>query len=341
MGMNKVAGLIISVVVIWAHLAWAGEDPGPGLVINFKPGQTALDAGDKAAMRNLFRTYCLGPGGRVFVVGYADTSGEKEFNYKLSRRRAEAVRREIVKTLGIDKAIVMSLGRGSENPVADNKKARGRARNRRVEVFLINAQERKPERVYGPQDPNYKDIQHLVGEARALIKARRLQDAFQKLDQAGTLGGEHYSQWLTAKGMAGYYGNAPYGESRGYLARALAMDPYDAEAREYLSRVEACRKVAAAVVTKAMGQSEQTAIPISDPAQQYEYLRLFQVTPGAHRKLEDRPVDMWECRNAEGAPVVYYFDRSRMYAWAFARKSEAEAAPAPVAGPGYNDKDRH
>ncbi len=71
----------------------------------------------------------------ITVTGHTDDVGGDAFNQKLSRRRADAVKAYFAKH-GIDAAKIKTAGRGKANPIADNKTAQGRARNRRVEVVI-------------------------------------------------------------------------------------------------------------------------------------------------------------------------------------------------------------
>ncbi|GAB3658272.1 hypothetical protein GCM10027589_18760 [Actinocorallia lasiicapitis] len=75
-------------------------------------------------------------GKRVRVAGFTDTIGSPAANLALSRRRAEAVRDELIR-LGV--ADVTAKGYGEARPVAPNVTNKkddpdGRARNRRVEI---------------------------------------------------------------------------------------------------------------------------------------------------------------------------------------------------------------
>ena len=67
------------------------------------------------------------------ITGYTDSVGSSAYNKKLSLKRAEAVRDYLV-SLGVDANKLEVAGEGMANPVADNKTAGGRAKNRRVEV---------------------------------------------------------------------------------------------------------------------------------------------------------------------------------------------------------------
>jgi OmpA-OmpF porin, OOP family len=74
----------------------------------------------------------------VEVVGFADTTGNTAKNRGLSERRAKAVIQYLVGVHGMDlRRLVQPFGFGDSKPVADNKTAAGRAKNRRVEVRIL------------------------------------------------------------------------------------------------------------------------------------------------------------------------------------------------------------
>ena len=329
-GMLLLSALIACLSVTWTGSWGSTREESPCVVVRFKSGKASLDEADKAELRRMFQTYAIGPQSRIFVVGYTDALGGRAQNSRLARRRADAVRREIVGAFGIDAAVVAALGKGEDNPVADNKSAKGRSLNRRVEVYLVNARKRVPQRVFGPGDPYLTDIQNLIQEAEAMLRKGRLAETLQSLSKARALGGDHYSDWHAVYGVAGYFGNAPMEETRAHLVTALNLDQYNFKAREFLSRMEARLKVTRGQITRAMGQSADKAIKVSAMAQQYEYLRLFEAEPLAHRELGSRPIDMWRCKDKDGAQLVYYFDHSGVYDWAFALSPDATAA-IPVA----------
>src|SRR5215470_3263961 len=74
----------------------------------------------------------------VQVVGFADTSGKTAKNRSLSERRANTVIQYLVLKHGLDlRRLVQPFGYGENKPVADNKTAEGRAKNRRVEIIIL------------------------------------------------------------------------------------------------------------------------------------------------------------------------------------------------------------
>ena len=72
----------------------------------------------------------------VIAVGHTDSIGTVAYNQKLSVRRSEAVKAYLV-SKGIEKNRVYTEGKGKSQPVADNKTAEGRAKNRRVEIEVV------------------------------------------------------------------------------------------------------------------------------------------------------------------------------------------------------------
>jgi len=75
------------------------------------------------------------PSTTVDVVGHADATGSDAYNMDLSLRRASAVAQTLTDQ-GVQPQRIVAQGRGSQQPVASNATADGRAKNRRVEIKL-------------------------------------------------------------------------------------------------------------------------------------------------------------------------------------------------------------
>ena len=67
------------------------------------------------------------------LSGHTDNVGSDAYNQALSERRTASVKDYIVKK-GVDSGRVSGQGFGESKPIADNKTAEGRAKNRRVEI---------------------------------------------------------------------------------------------------------------------------------------------------------------------------------------------------------------
>jgi len=72
----------------------------------------------------------------IIAVGHTDSVGTDAYNQKLSVKRSEAVKSYLV-SKGVEKNRVYTEGKGEKQPVADNKTAEGRAKNRRVEIEVV------------------------------------------------------------------------------------------------------------------------------------------------------------------------------------------------------------
>jgi len=80
----------------------------------------------------------------IIVVGHTDSTGNAAANQKLSVARAEAVKAYLV-SKGVERNRVYTEGKGSSQPVADNRTAEGRSKNRRVEIVLMPNIEELPD----------------------------------------------------------------------------------------------------------------------------------------------------------------------------------------------------
>lgn len=69
----------------------------------------------------------------IVIEGHTDSTGPAAYNQGLSERRANAVRNYLVEQ-GVDADKITAVGKGEEEPVADNSTKEGRALNRRVEA---------------------------------------------------------------------------------------------------------------------------------------------------------------------------------------------------------------
>ena len=69
----------------------------------------------------------------VTIIGHTDSDGKPDYNLKLSKERADAVKDALSSQFGIDASRMSTDGKGATQPVGDNKTPEGKAQNRRVE----------------------------------------------------------------------------------------------------------------------------------------------------------------------------------------------------------------
>lgn len=105
--------------------------------IHFDSSSGDLDGEARATIERLSRALKSERGLSVRLTGHSDSSGAASTNQRLSRERAEQVRKALLARSGVDPRRVTAEGRGDQEPVASNADPAGRARNRRVEIELV------------------------------------------------------------------------------------------------------------------------------------------------------------------------------------------------------------
>jgi len=78
------------------------------------------------------------PNTEIFIIGHTDSTGSDAINDPLSRDRAASTR-NFLEQHGVDSRRMSIEGRGSREPVASNDTESGRAKNRRVEIYVGEA----------------------------------------------------------------------------------------------------------------------------------------------------------------------------------------------------------
>lgn len=107
--------------------------------VAFAPGQSRLRAEASDSLAKVADFVGQDPAKLIRIEGHTDSTGSANVNQVLSQQRAEAVR-DALEALGVDPSRMTAVGVGAERPVAPNDTTEGRAKNRRVDVILIENQ---------------------------------------------------------------------------------------------------------------------------------------------------------------------------------------------------------
>lgn len=106
--------------------------------VNFKTASAELLDESYYVLEMVFNSLEAYPHVKVEISGHTDDQGSDDFNLTLSLERAKSVRTYLV-LRGIDPDRMVARGYGKMKPVASNTSAEGRAKNRRVELSVLDA----------------------------------------------------------------------------------------------------------------------------------------------------------------------------------------------------------
>lgn len=118
---------------------------GPGMQLEFIPLRHVFFEHDRAQLGDqarrtlddaaLYLRHATGID-RVIIQGHADYTAGETYNDKLSDQRMGAVR-DYLATQGVEADLLRAGGLGEHVPIDENWTREGRARNRRVEIYIV------------------------------------------------------------------------------------------------------------------------------------------------------------------------------------------------------------
>jgi outer membrane protein OmpA-like peptidoglycan-associated protein len=104
--------------------------------INFKTGSSILEPTSTELLNQIADVILKNQVHKLLIVGHTDSSAKDDYNLKLSLDRANTVKSYLVER-GVSEDILMAQGFGKRKPRASNTNEAGRAKNRRVEFFIL------------------------------------------------------------------------------------------------------------------------------------------------------------------------------------------------------------
>jgi outer membrane protein OmpA-like peptidoglycan-associated protein len=109
--------------------------------ISFDTGRAEIKSNLRPILDQFAHGLSQQPSMEVRIVGHTDSTGSDAINNPLSVNRAQSAR-DYLTARGVDGSRMSIDGRGSREPIADNGTADGRARNRRIDIFLAERAQR-------------------------------------------------------------------------------------------------------------------------------------------------------------------------------------------------------
>lgn len=103
--------------------------------VSFDTGRSAIKSNFAPILNQFATSLNQNSVTTVTIIGHTDSTGSDAINNPLSIDRADAARDYLV-SRGVARTRIMTDGRGSREPVADNGSQQGRDKNRRVEIYV-------------------------------------------------------------------------------------------------------------------------------------------------------------------------------------------------------------
>lgn len=103
--------------------------------ISFATGRSDISPSFAPILNRFATTLNQNTATTVNIIGHTDSTGNDAINNPLSLDRANSARDYLV-SRGVSRQRIMTDGRGAYEPIASNANEQGRARNRRVEIFV-------------------------------------------------------------------------------------------------------------------------------------------------------------------------------------------------------------
>jgi outer membrane protein OmpA-like peptidoglycan-associated protein len=105
--------------------------------LSFDIGKSDIKDSHTPLLQKVMEVIELFPKAQLVIEGHTDASGDPQSNLQLSEKRAFAVMQYLRQSLLIPSDRIQAIGYGSDRPVASNKTTDGRAKNRRIDIIIM------------------------------------------------------------------------------------------------------------------------------------------------------------------------------------------------------------
>ncbi len=110
-------------------------EPPVHFILYFMSGSTMLTKESSDLLPKILESVNKRKSQSISVVGHTDTAGNRQYNIRLSTKRAKAVSHLLIEK-GVKKSYIKSTSHGEENPLIKTADNVNEPRNRRVEVIV-------------------------------------------------------------------------------------------------------------------------------------------------------------------------------------------------------------
>jgi outer membrane protein OmpA-like peptidoglycan-associated protein len=118
------------------------------LYLQFKLGSAEIEGDAESEVRKVVDFLEKYPDFNIEIEGHTDDTGARDYNLKLSEKRAAAVKNLLINEYKVKAERIKSVGLGPDFPIADNKTREGREKNRRVmaKFYTYQMKEKKQDK---------------------------------------------------------------------------------------------------------------------------------------------------------------------------------------------------
>lgn len=105
--------------------------------LSFAVGKSDISDDQVPLLEKVEEVISMFPDAKLRIEGHTDATGNAVNNRQLSEKRAYAVMQYIRQSMSLSSEKMTAVGYGSEKPVASNETADGRAKNRRIDIVIM------------------------------------------------------------------------------------------------------------------------------------------------------------------------------------------------------------
>lgn len=106
--------------------------------IKFKADSSVLQESEKIKLKQIAQILMQYPDNDILITGHTALAGTEKERNRLSKERADAVAEYLEKEMLSGTRKIFTQGLGASKPVDSNKTEKGKARNRRVEITIMD-----------------------------------------------------------------------------------------------------------------------------------------------------------------------------------------------------------